>query len=287
MLRPEEKAALSLRELYESHGYSFYKMSRFEEYDFYADKKDFLASKAILTFTDINGKLMALRPDVTLSIVKHAKDSGEIQKYYYDEKVYRVPKNANSFHEISQAGIECIGSLDDESVRDVIELAVKSLKLIAGKRKCILDIADAGVITDLLKGNAKRDEILKCIAEKNIHGLKNLNAPENLIMLAEIQDLPDKALHVLDDITDSHCLKVLDGMNEYYDEIRIDFSAVNNLNYYNGIVFRGFIEGIPESILSGGEYDNLIHMMGRDKASRALGFAVYLDLTERGSDSVA
>lgn len=287
MLRPEEKAALELRELYESHGYSFYKMSRFEEYDFYADKKDFLASKAILTFTDINGKLMALRPDVTLSIIKHAKDNGELQKFYYDEKVYRVPKNANSFHEISQAGIECIGSLNDEAVRDVIELAVMSLRLIAGTRRCVLDIADAGVITELLRGNAKRDEILKCIAEKNIHGLKKLNAPEELIMLAEIQNSPKNALNALDDITASHCLRVLDIMKEYHDEIRIDFSAVNNLNYYNGIVFRGFIEGMPESILSGGEYDNLIHMMGRDKDSRALGFAVYLDLIERGDYSHA
>ena len=285
MLRPEEKAALALRELYESHGYSFYRMSRFEEYDFYADKKDFLASKQILTFTDINGKLMALRPDVTLSIVKHARDSKEIQKYYYDEKVYRVPKNADSFHEISQAGIECIGSLHDESIRDVIELAVMSLRFIAGTRRYVLDIADAGVITDFLKGNKKRDEILKCIAEKNIHGLKKLNAPEKIIMLAEIQDSPDKALPMIESISDSHCLNVLKGMK--HDELRIDFSAVNNLNYYNGIVFRGFIEGIPESILSGGEYDNLIHMMSHDSNSKALGFAVYLDLIERGSDSRA
>ena len=285
MLRPEEKAALALRELYESHGYSFYRMSRFEEYDFYADKKDFLASKQILTFTDINGKLMALRPDVTLSIVKHAKDSKEIQKYYYDEKVYRVPKNADSFHEISQTGIECIGSLNDESIRDVIELAVMSLRFIAGTRRYVLDIADAGVITDFLKGNKKRDEILKCIAEKNIHGLKKLNAPEKIIMLAEIQDSPDKALPMIESISDSHCLNVLKGMK--HDELRIDFSAVNNLNYYNGIVFRGFIEGIPESILSGGEYDNLIHMMSHDSNSKALGFAVYLDLIERGSDSRA
>ena len=283
MLRPEEKAALTLRELYESHGYSFYRMSRFEEYDFYADKKDFLASKQILTFTDINGKLMALRPDVTLSIVKHAKDSdSSLQKFYYDEKVYRVPKNANSFHEISQAGIECIGSLDDESVRDVIELAVMSLRFIAGTRRYVLDVADAGVITDLLKGNTNCGEILKCIAEKNIHGLKRLNAPEKIIMLAEIQDSPDKALPMIESITDSHCLNVLKGMK--HDELRIDFSAVNNLNYYNGIVFRGFIEGIPESILSGGEYDNLIHMMNHDSSSKALGFAVYLDLIERGSD---
>ena len=81
MLRSEEIAALKLRELYELHGYSFYRMKRFEEYDFYANKKDFLTSKSILTFTDLNGKLMALRPDVTLSIIKGIKNSSDVQKF--------------------------------------------------------------------------------------------------------------------------------------------------------------------------------------------------------------
>ena len=120
-LRPEEKAALSLRELYADKGCSFYRMSRFEEYDFYADKKDFLTSRNILTFTDINGRLMALRPDVTLSIIKHVRDiPGQVQKFFYDEKVYRVPRNSQSFHEISQAGIEFIGSLDEKNICEVI-----------------------------------------------------------------------------------------------------------------------------------------------------------------------
>ena len=38
-------------------------MSKFEEYDFYAVNKDFLVSDSVITFTDTNGKLMALKPD--------------------------------------------------------------------------------------------------------------------------------------------------------------------------------------------------------------------------------
>ena len=265
-LKPEEKAALNLRSLYESSGYYFYRMSRFEEYDFYADKKDFLTSKNILTFTDINGKLMALRPDVTLSIIKHVKNSEEIQKFYYDEKVYRVPKNADSFREISQAGVECVGNLTAENIREVLELALKSLETIAEGKNFVLDVADAGLISELLKeiDEAPKNEILECIAAKNIHGLKALNAPEKIINLIQNGE------------TDSEILKIIQPIKNK-DKIKIDYSAVENLNYYNGLVFRGFIEGIPESILSGGQYDILMKKMGR-KNSRAIGFAVYLDL---------
>ena len=264
-LRPEERAALKLRSLYDSCGYSFYRMSRFEEYDFYAGKKDFLTSKSILTFTDINGKLMALRPDVTLSIIKHVKNSGGVQKFYYDEKVYRVPKNADSFREISQAGVECVGNLSSENISEVIELALMSLENVSDGRNFVLDIASAGTVAELLEDNQNKAEILKCLAAKNVHGLKALNAPEKIITLLENPEI------------DGNTAKILDKIKKHGDKIKIDYSAVSNINYYNGLVFRGFIEGIPESILSGGQYDGLMRMSGK-KDMRAIGFAVYLDL---------
>ena len=58
----------------------------------------------------------------------------------------------------------------------------------------------------------------------------------------------------------------------------IDFSVINDMNYYNGVVFRGYIEGVPTGILSGGQYDRLMAKMG--KKSKAIGFAVYLDMLE-------
>ena len=58
-----------------------------------------------------------------------------------------------------------------------------------------------------------------------------------------------------------------------------DLSVVNDINYYNGIVFKGFVEGVPQSVLSGGQYDLLMQKMLR--RSGAIGFAVYTDLLER------
>ena len=271
-LRPEEKAALQLRSLYESCGYSFYRMSRFEEYDFYANKKDFLTSKNILTFTDINGKLMALRPDVTLSIIKHIKNSEGVQKFYYDEKVYRVPKNSSSFREIAQAGVECTGDLKGPDIQEVLKLALLSLKTVAGGKKFILDIAHAGLVAKLLNGNTNKEKILKCIAEKNIHELKILNAPNKIIKLMELDGSIENSLGGFD----NDSAEIIKSLKDYYEEIRIDFSAVSSLNYYNGIVFKGFVEGLPESILSGGQYDGLMELMNC-KNSKAIGFAVYLD----------
>ena len=71
--------------------------------------------------------------------------------------------------------------------------------------------------------------------------------------------------------------------NGYDKNINFDFSIVNDMGYYNGVVFQGFVEGIPTGILSGGRYDNLMQKMGKDAG--AIGFAVSLDMLERlGTD---
>ena len=67
------------------------------------------------------------------------------------------------------------------------------------------------------------------------------------------------------------------------DKINIDFSVTADINYYNGLVFKGFIEGVPNSVLSGGQYDALMRKMNRSDG--AVGFAVYTDMLERLFDN--
>ena len=106
-LSPEERSSMRLRALYRQRGYTQYRMSKFEEYDLYAQNKDFLVSNQVITFTDLTGKLMALKPDVTLSILKNSKPTPrELHKFYYDEQVYRIPKAAKTYKEIRQVGLE-------------------------------------------------------------------------------------------------------------------------------------------------------------------------------------
>ncbi|MBR2324197.1 MAG: ATP phosphoribosyltransferase regulatory subunit, partial [Clostridia bacterium] len=112
ILKPNEKAVFSMRDMFVKSGYKRFKMSKFEEYDLYSKNKEFLVSDQIITFTDTNGKLLALKPDVTLSIIKNTKfDREGVQKYYYDENVYRASENGGSYKEILQTGLECMGNI--------------------------------------------------------------------------------------------------------------------------------------------------------------------------------
>ncbi len=294
-----EKVIFSLRSLYASRGYAQYKMSKFEEYDLYARNKDFLISDSVITFTDTNGKLMALKPDVTLSIIKNIKDEPDaLSKVFYNENVYRISGGSHSYKEIMQAGLECFGDIDTFSICEVLSLAAKSLKIIS--KSCVLDISHLGLLENLFESFAvpayARTQILKFIGEKNLHELQGfcaqLGLPEQNIdtikSLVTISGAPDTVIPTLidklQDKTDITPLRDLQEMlailaPEVKEMISIDFSVVNDMKYYNGIVFKGFIEGIPGSVLSGGQYDKLMRKMHR--RSSAIGFAVYLDMLER------
>lgn len=297
-MKNDERISLALRSLYAKYGYARYKMSKFEEYDLYVRNKDFLISDSVITFTDTNGKLMALKPDVTLSIVKNGRDiPGYVQKLYYNENVYRVSSGTHSFKEIVQLGLECIGDIDDYCIFEVLQLAAESLRQIS--EKCVLNISHLGVISALLEGveSESRQRIISCIREKNAHelviacGAAGIGWRANILtQLATSYGRPDEVLPRLKALLGANeaiaQLETLTGAfrdTGLYDMLRIDFSVVNDVNYYNGIVFKGFIEGVPSGVLSGGQYDMLMRKMGRK--SGAIGFAVYLDMLERLHES--
>lgn len=114
-----------LNRLFETYGYRRFKMSKFEEYDLYAENRDFLTSSQVITFNDLDGKLLALKPDITLSIIK---GTAEPRKVYYNEMVYRV--RDRHYREIPQAGVECIGTIDPYLESEVIALAAKALEAV-------------------------------------------------------------------------------------------------------------------------------------------------------------
>lgn len=287
-LRGGESAVYALKSLYESYGYSQYKMRKFEEYELYVRNKSFLVSDHIITFTDAGGSLMALKPDVTLSIVKNSpeRESG-VRKVYYNENVYRVPKGALTFKEIMQAGLECIGEIDPYSVAEVLTLAIKSLESVS--EDYVLDVSHMGIfsaLVDELGFSARgREALLSCVGEKNIHGIdslcisegKDVSCAETLKKLIAMKGDACEMLEILKDASCYADARELAGIIAAVDgRIRVDFSVTDDTSYYSGIVFKGFIKGIPTSVLSGGRYDNLMKKMGKE--SGAIGFAVYLDL---------
>ena len=291
-LKGEEKVTMALRSLYTSYGYRPYKMSRFEEYDLYAGNKDFLVSGNVITFTDTNGKLMALKPDVTLSIVKSIKDmKGSVARICYDENVFRVSDKSGTFREIMQAGLECIGDIGLLELCEVAVLAQKSLQKIS--EDSILTISHLGIIEGIIKGiNSDQaiEKALEALSSRNAAALTTLaaNYPESkkeLETLARLCTLNASNEEVLESLKemklDGPATDELKTVLSMLDEtkVRIDFTSVDGLKYYNGIVLRGYVQGVPVPVLSGGQYDKLMQRMG--KKSRAIGFAVYLDALER------
>ena len=163
IMNGQERISFRLRSLYSQYGYERYRMSKFEEYDLYSRNKDFLFSEGVITFTDTTGKLMALKPDVTLSIVKNRKDTpGALQKLYYHENVYRVSVAADGFREQTQVGLECMGEVDDACVAEVLRLAAESLRLCSSE--FVLEISHLGILnafTDAIApGEAVKEQIL-------------------------------------------------------------------------------------------------------------------------------
>ena len=293
-MRTEEKVIFALRELYSKYGYAQFKMSKFEEYDLYVRNKDFLVSDSVITFNDTNGKLMALKPDVTLSIIKNSADTKDVQKLYYNENVYRVSKNTHSFKEIMQTGLECIGNLGTYNICEVVTLAAKSLSAIS--ENFVLDISHMGLISSVLEGidSETKKEILQYISEKNTHDLASLCEKEGIDseVITALVNVNGTASEIKEKLSvipfGENSKEAIDEINTVADillslpekdKIHFDFSIVNDMNYYSGIVFKGYIEGIPTGILSGGRYDLLMNKMG--KKSGAIGFAVYLDFLER------
>ena len=292
----EEQAATALRELYRRYGYTPYKMSQFEEYDLYVRNKDFLLSDQIITFSDGSGRLLALKPDVTMSIVKNApEEPGVVRKVYYNENVYR------DYREIHQTGLECVGDLGGYEIAEAVLLAVKSLKLLGGRYK--LNLSHMGLIAAVLSAcnftPGEKKQAMDCLRQKNAHDLKRLcgdngEAWKKLEALVACGSSGQEALRrvqaVLTTSAEQQALAELSALWNILEDpkngLRLDFSVGSDLGYYSGVVFRGYLEGIPESVLSGGQYDKLPRKMGR--RSRAIGFAVYLDLLQqRQGDSDA
>lgn len=290
-----EQVVQQLRALYRRHGYIQYKMSKFEPYDLYVRNKNFLVSKDILTFTDADGRLMALKPDVTLSIVKNAKEGGGLQKVYYSENVYRTSPMTRGFREIMQTGLECVGDVDLVAMGEVLLLAAQSLETISGGY--LLDVSHLGFVAGLLDSagvpeNA-RSRLLRLMGEKNASALGSLcqelgldpGVSRDLCRLTGLYGPPRELFPELEKMVRgermSAALAELAAVCALVpgDSLRLDFSIVNDMNYYNGFLFRGYLPGLPSGVLSGGRYDNLLRQMGR--SGGAIGFAVYMNLLER------
>ena len=177
-LQPKERASFALRALYEAAGCRKYHMGRFEEYGLYQENRSFLSSEQVITFTDLDGRLLALKPDVTLSIAKTAQPTpGETLCYYYHENVYRPSAESHTFKEISQMGLEMLGAVGEAQVQQAVCLAARSLDALGAE--WVLEVSHMGYLFGLFDAlgvpDAARAKLLEKLREAELISEGELN----------------------------------------------------------------------------------------------------------------
>ena len=297
-LLPKERASFALRALYEAAGCRKYHMGRFEEYGLYQENRSFLSSEQVITFTDLDGRLLALKPDVTLSIAKTAQPApGETLKYYYHENVYRPSAESHTFQEISQMGLEMLGAVDEAAVQQAVCLAAQSLEQLG--QPWVLEVSHMGYLFGLFDAlgvpEAARPGLLAALRAKNIHELQAAASAAGqdatgADALTALLDLSGDYAAVLPK-AEALCqnarmqaaaaeLRALAApLVQAGGTVRLDLTLAGEMEYYNGLVFQGYLRSLPRPLLKGGRYDLLMQKF--TPGAGAIGFAVYLDELDR------
>lgn len=297
-----EQKEVQLIGLLRSAGYKKCRLGKFDEYELFDRNRAFLEGDRMLTFTDPYGKLYALRPDVTLSVMKQAVYQPENEYHvYYKEDVFRLSPETHQYEAHCQIGAECIEKNAVTSRARVLELAAQALGCLDGRS--VLVVSHMGFLLKnewyLAQGQTERDQILRYIGQKNKHDLLRyldaLQCPEEhrkkLTGAVSLTGMPQAVLRKIQkEGLGKELLEAAEETEQYVralpavdrQQVVLDFSLVNPLSYYNGLVFQGFLEGCSRYVLSGGQYDRLAmrFMPQHQNSCRAIGFALNMDVLE-------
>lgn len=287
------------RKIFTTLGYSEIVTPGIEFYDLFSKGSRCLPQETLYKLVDSKGRLITIRPDSTIPIARvtatRLKDMELPIRLFYNQSIYSInPLLAGRSDQIVQSGIELIGSDSKKADLEVVCTAIRTLSAYDDKN-FRLEIGHIGFFKQLVeKLNVSEDvaeEIRWFIESKNYPALNDLldtignnsitKALKQLPRLFGGQEVFEKAAQLFsDDKIDS----ILNNLKKVYEDlsslgfdgkISVDLGIVNRTDYYTGIVFRGYMEGFGEPVLSGGRYDNLIKEFGRDIP--ATGFAINID----------
>ncbi|MBQ9413601.1 MAG: ATP phosphoribosyltransferase regulatory subunit [Clostridia bacterium] len=300
----------TLTSLFESRGFSEVMTPGMEYFDVFSGEKPVVDPEQMYKMTDTKGRLLVMRPDSTLPIARLAAtrlaNAPLPLRLYYAQDVFRMNVGLTGRPDQEfQAGVELIGVSGMKADIEMIALAASALKKTAlgGYR---LEIGHIGFFESLMEELETdpdvQEEIRSRIEQKNYAALGDLldRLPQTdavaalrrlprLFGSAEVLDAAGalcqsergkEALHYLASLYQA--LSKL-GLGE---QVMIDLGMLHVNEYYTGVIFRGYIEGSGETVLSGGRYDALVREFGEDRA--ATGFAINVDaitnvLRQRGS----
>lgn len=289
-----------LSETFRRRGYRKVMTPAIEFYDVFDSSAAYFPQESMYKLTDQRGRLMVLRPDCTIPIARlTATRLSEMPmplRLYYNQSVYRMEHNLRGRpSEIFQSGVELIGCAGLASDLEMVELAAEGLSGIQaeGFRIELCHIGYFKALIDRLETDeGVKEDIRQRVEQKNYAALSDLLEPfAGSKAAAALKYLPrlfggkevfQTAYELFDDAGARQSLDYLRAIYESLcrlglgERVIIDLGLVNQAEYYTGLIFRGYFDGVGEPVLSGGRYDNLISDFGVPLS--ATGFAVNMDL---------
>lgn len=298
----EYRVAGQLRNLFQAYGYEEVRTPGIEYYDVFTAGKRYFSQESMVKSIDRHGRLTVIRPDATVPIARlvATKLSGRALplRLFYDEMIYRNSSTLQGFsNEMHQCGVELLGSDGYKTDAEMIALSWSALRAI-GLNRYRLELGHVGVVDALLNALGAEDEtaaqIRASLEGKNFSRLRDILAPYGdepvvraflaLPRLFGDHRVLEKAREVVAPVA-PEVAQVLDELERRYElaralcrdeHIMLDLSLANQAGYYSGLVFRGYIDGSGEAVLSGGRYDGLLKNFSY--AVPAIGFGVRIDL---------
>lgn len=286
----------ALTALFQAQGYQEVSTPEVEYYDLFVRSGNPMPQEQLQKIVGRDGRIMVMRPDCTTPIARMAaakfKDLTQPQRLYYDETVFRSDRqHKGSRSEIAQCGVELLGAQGGEADAQMLALAADSLDR-AGLSRFHIEIGHMGFFRELtaeLGLSAQETQSLQDLMEnKNFAALADHLAPyadtaagQALGRLPYLFGGPE----VLDQ---AEALfpgtQVIPYLRAVYETLktsgrgssfRFDLGLVHQIDYYTGVIFRGYTQGAGDAVLSGGRYDNLLSAFGLD--APAIDFAADVD----------
>jgi len=291
-------------DIFKSRGFSEVSTPSLEFYDVFTGNSSVMDDELMYKLVDARGRILVLRPDNTTPIARIAstKLKGFVPplRLYYNQNVFRIsPYMSGRYDEVAQCGIELIGVRGEKADTEVILTAVSALKSILGD-DFRFEIGHVGfyksIIDELPFDDEVKERIRSLIASKSYASLNTMLEPfaaKNAACLA-LTELPrlfggqevlSRALSVAPNETSRQTIEYLQTLYGTLCDmgleanIMLDLGLVQQIEYYTGVVFCGYMHGSGEPVLSGGRYDSLFAGFGADMP--ATGFAVNADAIAR------
>ena len=292
----------TLRKLYINTGYLEVLSPTLEFYDVFQGDAVSIDQEKMYKLFDNAGRILVLRPDMTMPIARitatKLRDSLYPLRICYSGNIFRMNENFNGkVSEMTQSGIEIIGSESPKADAEVIITAIQSL-LAIGVRKFELEIGQAeffkGLIEDIELDYDEMERLRGLVEDKNFGALREFIEEKEMILgtknVEALKKLPELfgGIEILEKARmltqNKRAIASIDTIEKIYERIEsvglgsyisIDLGMVQHIDYYTGITFRGYSSEVGTTIISGGRYDNLISKFGASKP--AVGFAIDVD----------